>query len=1125
MSQNPSREDRLKNLSPAKRAQLLQKIREGATSRHDNAIPRHAAQETAPLSFAQQRLWFLDQLEPGKSFYNLSFALKLDCLLDLPALEAGVNEIIRRHEILRARFTTKAGEAVQVIDPELKLRLSVIDLSKFSEAERKLQIRELAGAEAQKPFNLSAGPLLRLLLLQTGEREYLLLPTFHHIICDGWSIGIFTDELRALYEAYASGRPSPLPELPIQYADYTLWQRERLQGELLQQQINYWKQQLRDAPPVLEFRTDFPRSAEQQVRSGSHIITLPRALSDSLKQFSRQQDVTLFMTLLAGFKLLLSRYSGQQDIVVGSSIANRTRAEIEQLIGFFVNTLVLRTDFSGQPSFYELVQRVKQMAMEAYAHQDLPFERLVEELQPERSLGHTPLFQVMFALQNQPSLSTKPASIRMVPPDFDSGAAKFDLTLVMIDTDLGIRARMEYNAALFQPETIQKMMESFQALLESAIGDPDRSVYLLPMLSQAERRRLLFGNNLQRQHNSLPCIHQDFAEQARQTPDRLALVCEEQSLTFAGLNHRANQLAHHLERLGVGPDVVVGLCCERSLELVVGMLGILKAGGAYLPLDPAMPAERLSFMLADTRARALLTTSEVFTALPTGEATVLCLDTDWDRIAGESSEEPVNRANEENLAYIIFTSGSTGRPKGVSIEHRQLQNYVHSVVEKLDLPFPANYALVSTLAADLGHTMLFPSLSCGGTLHLISRDLVTDPEGLADYFQEHEIDCLKIVPSHLATLMMSARPERVLPRRRLVLGGEASTPELIATVHRLAPQCRIFNHYGPTETTVGVLTNELDDPDTPANVPLGTPLANAQVYVLDSTLEPVPVCVKGEIYIGGEGVGRGYSDLPAITAEKFVPDPIGGKAGARLYRTGDLGQYLSNGKIQFLGRADHQVKYHGYRIELDEIRNALKCHEQIRDGVVRLMKDNDGADVLVAYYVSRHELEISEIRTKLKESIMEETLPTVFIHLRKLPLTLNGKINDAALPSWDEHRSKTPRVYVPPRTLTEEAVSEIWCRLLRLQNVGVHDNFFESGGHSLLATRLVSHLRETFQISLPLRRVFETPTVEGLAKNIADLWGGQETADEVVRINRLAAQVSAEELSQMAESQLSSARQ
>src|ERR1700754_366397 len=460
------------------------------------------------------------------------------------------------------------------------------------------------------------------------------------------------------------------------------------------------------------------------------------------------------MTLLAGFELLLSRYSRQQDIVVGSSIANRTRAEMEQLIGFFVNTLVLRTDFSGQPSFRELVQRVKRMAMEAYAHQDLPFEKLVEELQPERSLGHTPLFQVMFALQNQTSLSTKPATIKIVPPDFDSGAAKFDLTFVMIDTDQGLRARMEYNAALFQAETIQKMLESFQALLESAISDGDRSVHSLRMLSPAERRRLLFGNNLRREHTSQPCVHQDFAEQAKQTPDRPALVFEKQVLPFDELNRRANRLAHHLQRLGVGPEVIVGLCCERSLESVVGMLGILKAGGASLPLDPATPAERLSFMLANTRARVLPTSSEILTGLPASEATVLCLDTDWNRIASESSEEPVNRASEENLAYVIFTSGSTGRPKGVAIEHRQLQNYVHSVVEKLDLPFPASYALVSTLAADLGHTMLFPSLCGGGTLHLVSRDLATDSEELANYFQEHEIDCLKIFSSHLATLMM-----------------------------------------------------------------------------------------------------------------------------------------------------------------------------------------------------------------------------------------------------------------------------------------------------------------------------------------------------------------------------------
>ncbi|MFZ0317833.1 MAG: amino acid adenylation domain-containing protein [Candidatus Sulfotelmatobacter sp.] len=1117
-----SGKDRLRNLPPAKRALLVQGMRDEAANRQEiSRISRRAVSDRSPLSFAQQRLWFLDQLEPGKSYYNVSFALKLDGLLNLPALESSLNEIARRHEILRATFTTVAGEPVQVITPQLRLELPVIDLSPLPEEECQLRIRDLAGIEAQKPFDLTAGPLLRLLLLRTREREHLLLPTFHHIVFDGWSVGIFTEELTNLYEAYSNNRSSPLPELPIQYADYTLWQRERLPGESLEQLVSYWKRQLRDAPPVLEMPTDFSRSANQAVSSASYVITLPPSLSDSLKQLSRQEDVTLFMTLLAAFELLLYRYSGQKDVVIGSSIANRTRAEIEGLIGFFVNTLVLRTDFAGQPSFRQLLERVKTVTMEAYAHQNLPFEKLVEELQPERSLGHTPLFQVMFALQNQPRLSTKPASIQIIPLDFESGAAKFDLTFVMMDTDNGLRARMEYNAALFQPETIRQMLESFRTLLESAVADVDCAVHSLPMLGHAARQRLLFGNNQRREASSKECIHQVFAKQAARTPERPAVVFEKISLSFEELNQRSNKLARYLERLGVGPDVVVGLCCERSLEMVTGLLGILKAGGAYMPLDPATPAEKLSFMLADTRAKVLLTHSETATVLPDHEVHRICVDTDWDRISCESSEEPINRSSEKNLAYIIFTSGSTGRPKAVAVEHRQLRNYVNSVCDKLELPFPANYALVSTLAADLGHTMLFPSLSGGGTLHLISHELATDPEGLADYFQEREIDCLKIVPSHLSSLMLSARPERLLPRKRLVLGGEASAADWIAAIRKLDPRCRIFNHYGPTETTVGVLTNEIgNEPIISPSVPLGTPLANTQVYVLDSTLEPVPAGVKGEIYIGGEGLSRGYLNLPAVTAEKFIPDPIGEKPGARLYRTGDLGRYLHSGKIEFLGRLDHQVKYHGYRIELEEVRNALKRHVQIRDAVVKLVKDKDGTDVLVAYYVSRQEIEVSEIRSKLKESIMEETLPTVFVHLRKLPLTLNGKINHASLPSWNEARLKTQRDYVAPRTLTEEAVCEIWCRLLKLQSVGVHDNFFELGGHSLLATRLISQLREAFRVSLPLRDLFETPTVEGLANTISDLWGGGQTADEVVRIVKETSQLSGEELSRMASSKV-----
>ena len=854
---------------------------------------------------------------------------------------------------------------------------------------------------------------------------------------------------------------------------------------------------------MIEIPADFPRKADQVISSASHVITLPRPLSDALKHLSRQEDVTLFMTLLAGFKLLLYRYSGQTEIVVGSSIANRVRAEIEGLIGFFVNTLVLRTTFARRPSFRELLARVRNAAMGAYAHQDLPFEKLVEELQPERSLSHTPLFQVMFALQNQPKLSAKSADISILPMDFESGAAKFDLTLVMIETEQGLRTRMEYNAALFRAQTIHQMLSNFQTLLESAVADRDRPIQMLPMLSPGERERLVGPRNkrLLQERVLEECIHEAFAKQAVLTPDRMAVVFEQDSFTFDELNRRSNRLARYLESLGVGPDVIVGLYCERSLEMIVGLLGILKAGGAYLPLDAATPAERLAFMLSDTHTQLVVTQTSLSGALP--EMNVVCLDADWNRISRESDENPVNRARAENLAYVIFTSGSTGRPKGVAVEHRQLQNYVCGARKRLDLPFPANYALVSTIAADLGHTMLFPSLSRGGTLHLLSRERATDADSLSEYFKQHEIDCLKIVPSHLATLMQSAQPDWLMPRQRLVLGGEAWRADWSETIQKLAPGCRIFNHYGPTETTVGVLVNAIDtEEENSGNVPLGIPMTNAHVYVLDAMLEPTPAGVTGEIYIGGRGVTRGYFNLPGATAEKFFPDPFADNPGERLYRTGDLARYLHNGKIEFLGRNDDQVKYHGYRIELNEIRNALKRHPRIRDGVLRLVKDKDESEVLVAYYVSRQEIEVSEIRAKLKEFIIEETLPSVYVHLRKLPLTLNGKVNYEALPSWNDARIMARDSYVAPRTPTETMISEVWCRLLNLQRVGVHDNFFEVGGHSLLATRLISQLREAFQVSLPLRNLFETPTVEGLAENIAQLWGGHEIADEVVRITQ-----------------------
>jgi amino acid adenylation domain-containing protein len=1106
----PSREDRIKSLSLEKRALLVKAMRaEAARRRPAGDIPRRAPGAASQMSFAQQRLWFLDQLEPGRPYYNVSFALRIGRPLAESVLRDSLREIIRRHEILRTTFMAVGGQPVQVVAPELDLSLRALDLRDRPASEREAEVQRLAGEQAQEPFDLAAGPLMRFLLLRTDDEEHFLLTTAHHIVFDGWSVGVLKQELTALLDAFSDGKPSPLPELPVQYADFAAWQRDWLRGQVLEEQLSYWKQQLKDAPPVIELPTDFPRSSDQAVRSASRVLTLPGSLSESLKRLSRQEGVTLFMTLLAAFKLLLHRYSGQADLVVGSPIANRTRAEIEGLIGFFVNTLVLRTDFGGRPTFRELLRSVKAAAMGAFAHQDLPFEKLVEELQPERSLGHTPLFQVMFALQNQPRLSQDASMVTLAPLDCETAAAKFDMTLVLVDTGHGIRARMAYDAELFRAETIERFLDGYRTLLESLPANLDERAHSLPVLSPRERRRQLAEWNAPvSERAAAPCVHELFAEQAARTPQATAVVGGDEQASYGELDRRSNQLAHYLRGLGIGAEVTVAVCCERSVASVVGLLAVLKAGAAYVPLDPATPAERLSYMLAESRARALLTQRSLAASLPPHDIPAICLDADWGRIAHESADALANNARPENLAYMIFTSGSTGRPKAVAVEHRQLSNYVRGVSERLALPAGGNYAVVSTFAADLGHTMLFPSLCGGGTLHVIDRERAGDPESLGEYFHRHHIDCLKIVPSHLAALTSARNPESLLPARRLVLGGEACRADWAAGLARLAPGCRIFNHYGPTETTVGALACELDESalETPT-LPLGSPLPNVRVYVLDAALGLAPAGVKGEICIGGAGVARGYYDLPDATADKFVPDPFGGRPGMRLYRTGDVGRYLPDGRIQFLGRSDDQVKYHGYRVELGEIRHALKRHPQIRDAVARLFKDADGLEALVAYYVSRQELDVSELRASLKGSLIEEVIPNVFVHLKRMPLTLNGKVNYEALPAWDEARSRKGAEYLPPRSLTEEVVADIWRQLLCLQRVGVRDNFFEAGGHSLLATRLVSQLRETFQVEVQLRTLFETPTVEGLSNSIASLWGGAEIADEVVRVLRETAQL------------------
>jgi amino acid adenylation domain-containing protein len=1054
--------------------------------------PREKA-ERPPLSFAQQRLWFLNRLESGSSAYNVPTAICLTGLLNVAALEQSLNEIVHRHEALRTTFVMVDGQPAQVIAPVLRITLPVVDLQHVPETEREAEVQQLATKEARRPFDLAQGPLLRAILLRLTETEHVFLLTMHHIVTDGWSMGVFFRELAVLYEAFAAGRPSPLSRLLVQYADFAVWQRQWLQGEVLETQLAYWQQQLACAPPVLELPTDHPRSPIQTFRGASQSFILSATLTEALKALSQRNGVTLFMTLLAAFKVLLYRYTGQTDILVGTPVANRNRSEIEGLMGFFVNTLVLRTDLSGNPTFQELLQRVSETALGAYAHQDIPFERLVEALRPERNLSRQPLFQVMFILQNAPMEPLELPGLNSSLLEVDTGTARFDLTLSMGENEQGLIGSLVYNTDLFDVATISRMAGHFQTLLAGIVTNLQQRLSELPLLTDAERQQLLVQwNDTKTDYPKDQCIHELFEAQAERTPNAVAVVFENEQLTYRELNRRANQVAHHLHTLGVGPEVCVGICMERSLEMVVGLLGIVKAGAAYVPFDPAFPKERLTSVLEEVQTSVLLTQQRLVKNLPKHQVHLICMDTGWEAIAQESEENPVSEATTENLVYVIFTSGSTGRPKGVAVEHRQLINYLNSILERLDLSAGVNFALVSAFTADLGNTAIFPALCTGGCLHVVSQERASNPDALSDYFRRHPIDCLKIVPSHLAALLASSdHPEQILPRRRLVLGGEASSWDLIEKLRMLGLDCLILNHYGPTETTVGVITYlvEQGQPmeqvkgNRSATLPLGRPIANTQVYLLDCHLRPVPIGVPGELYIGGDGLSRGYLNQPELTAEKFIPNPFSNKLGARLYRTGDLARYLPDGNIEFLGRIDHQVKLRGFRIELEEIETLLAQHPAVRETLVIVREDSPGDKRLVGYVVPHQEqvLTSSELRSFLKKMLPDYMVPSAFMLLKALPLTPNGKIDLRALPAPDTSRAELAATCTAPRDLLELRLVQIWENLLDVHPIGVTDNFFDLGGHSLLAVRLMAQIQQQFGQDLPVATLFQGATVEHLA--------------------------------------------
>jgi amino acid adenylation domain-containing protein len=1064
-----------------------------------------------PLSFAQQRLWFIDQLEPGNPVYNTPRGVRLRGTLDIAALERALTELVRRHEVLRTTFRDLHGEPVQVIGKAEPFTVTVEDLSGLPEATREEEARRLTLEEAQSPFDLSAGPLIRARLLRLSTAEHVLLLSMHHIVSDGWSMGVLIREVAALYAALTKGEPSPLEELSLQYGDYAVWQRKWLHGEVLEAQLAYWRKQLAGAPPVLELPTDRPRPHVQTFRGAALPFKLSKELAEELRALSRREGVTLYMTLLAGLQTLLARYTGQEDISTGTPIANRRRGEIESLIGFFVNTLVLRTDVSGNPTFRELVGRVRETALGAYAHQDVPFEMLVEVLQPERSMSYTPLFQVLFVLQNAPQEKLELRGLTLDLLDIDSGTTKLDLMLSLEESEEGLEGICEYSTDLFDEATILRLLGHFETLLAGVVNNPDERISQLPLLPQAERRQLLDEwNATTEQFPSDLCVHELFAQQAEQMPDGVAVIFEETQLDYRELNERANKLAHRLHTLGVGAEQVVGVMLERSTEMIVGVLAVLKAGGAYMPLDPEYPPERLAFMLADARARVLLTQQSLVERLPEQSACVVRLDADWETIERQSADNPERAATPDNAAYVIYTSGSTGRPKAVVMPHRGAVNLINFQVQSSGHEGRLRTLQFASLSFDVSFQEIFPTLCAGGSLVLLREDARRDARELLRVITGQRVERLFLPFVALQHLAEEADREEDVPSRlrQVITAGEQLkiTPHVARLFQRL-DGCTLDNHYGPTETHLATMWRLEGDAGSWTKLPpIGKPIANAQVYVLDDALQPVPVGVTGELYIGGAQLARGYLNRPEQTAERFIPHPFDHDGGGRLYRTGDLARYSADGVLEYAGRRDLQVKVRGFRVEVGEIEAVLKQHGSVKQAVVTVREDEAGRKRLVAYIIAAQTSApptSAELRRHLKDKLPEYMIPSLFLRLDALPLTNSGKVDRRALPAPAPGHEEREEEYVAPRSVVEEMLAAIWSDVLGGVRVGVNDNFFELGGHSLLATQVMSRVREAFGIEIGLRRLFEQPTVGELAERVGEeLGAGGAVVPRVERAER-----------------------
>jgi amino acid adenylation domain-containing protein len=1064
-------------------AQRIEELRSFPSIAHAPALERSDRDGDLPLSFAQQRLWFIDQLEPGNPLYNLPAAIRFQGRLDVPALEKSLQEIVRRHEIMRTTFAAVDGRAVQAIAEAMSLPLPLVDLRDLPTDQREPRAMQVARREVQRPFDLTKGPLFRPMLVRLSDQEYILLATMHHIISDAWSLAVFTRELAALYEAFSQQQPSPLPDLPIQYADFAQWQRRWLQGDVLDKQLGYWKGRLANLPAALELPTDQPRPAVQSFHGDVCTFQLPLELSQALSELSQQEGVTLYMTLLAAFQVLLARYSDQEDIVVGSPIAGRTRQETEALIGFFVNILVLRTDMSENPTVREFLARLRDTCLGAFAHQDLPFEKLVDELNLPRDLSRTPVFQAAFILQNAPLPTLTLTGLVLTPIDVEQGTAKADVSLSMTETPQGLAGRLVYNTDLFDASTITRMAHHFQILLKSLVSDPEQHVWQLELVPAPERHQVLVEwNNTDADFPHDRCVHQLFEDQVRQQPDAVAVAFDGRSLTYGELDRRANQLAYHLHGLGVGLETRVALALERSLDMVVAIVAVHKAGAAYLPLDLSAPRDRLAYMLRDAEVSVLLTQQHVRSVLPECAASVVCLDSDWPMIARASAGAPISAVTPDNLAYIIYTSGSTGQPKGVLVPHRGLTNVTCAHIRDLDVQPQTRALPFVSLHFDAAQVEYWRALAAGATLCMTDGETLLPGAALANFLREQAINLVS-----LPTSVLTALPgECDFPDlRHLIVGGEALSME---GASRWYKGRRFFNGYGPTETTICSTIAENWDINRPP--PLGKPIANTHVYVLDENLQPKPIGVPGELYIGGVGVARGYLHQPDSTAARFLADPFSTRPGARLYKTGDRVRWRPDGDLEFLGRFDEQVKIRGFRIELGEIEAILGGHPAVQDCAVIAREDGPGGKRLVGYIAASQALppSITDLRGFLRTKLSEYMVPATFVFMPKLPRKANGKVDRKALPAPESQGADLPD-YEPPHNLVEEVLAGIWSAVLKRDRVGVRHNFFELGGDSILSIQIIARANQA-GLRLTAKDIFQHQTIAELAKAAEPMGNG-----------------------------------